>query len=230
MSVTLDMKWWKKTKPVTLVGETVTEAMKEVDSATEALLKMPTREHLSKLSGALKSLKAAFTQTKGKCNKTLHAACIKALTEAEGKAQGAYDAVQVMLHHFVQELEVYKQRRTKAAQALALLSAAKDTTKVPLAAQAVETFLNYLQHGLELGEFGSGEIERGMKYLAVSKLLLADLAKNRTPPADTGKMASWQKEIDGKFVELGQAADALAVLGGYTYMPAAAARYRVAGL
>lgn len=80
---------WKKSKAKTLIGETVTPYLADVDKLhKQVFVAGPTasREDLSRLSGALKSLQVEIKKTRAKCKKGIHDATGKYLDDMANDA------------------------------------------------------------------------------------------------------------------------------------------------
>jgi hypothetical protein len=228
MAVMLTSKWWKKAKPITLLGETVTKALKSLDDVSDALYKEASRENLAAVAGAMKVLQGEIVKTRGKCHKVLHKTCILELNEAEEKAKKAYSGIQVLQKAFVADLSEYQKIRDVAAKTLAKIASDKKTAAVDAAKTAVNNFLNWLNEGIKNGKLSSKEMTAGMKYLTGANLLLGDIQKTlaKKPVTDPDKNKQ-QQQLNGQFAELAEVAKKIGTLGGFTEQPRAAMKYKI---
>jgi hypothetical protein len=192
---------WHKVKPRPK-DETVTEALKKYLAVSAEVKGKVTRENLAKLASALKQLQAAAAQTRAKCDKSLHAACIKALDEADDEIQKAYDHCQLAQTKIRDDLAEFQKGRDLTAQALTIVSNAKDLAKASKARLAIQLFLKHIDQQRYLP---SGELTSGLKALQEALSLLKEIEKT-----------------DAMFHELGEIAKKVGALGGYLPVPAAA--------
>lgn len=212
---------WKKLKPLTLLSEPLTKAIKDFEKASGDLMKEGTRENLAAASGGLKNVLAAIAVTSGKCNKTLHKDCIKGLLEMETTAKVAYNIVQTEQKEFVKQLGEYQKVRDRAATYMEAIAKAPTAEKIDKGLKDLETFLNFLNDGLKEGNCSSDEMQKGMKYLAATMVLLKDMKK------EWAKSVVNDKQREGQAKELLATVPKIKALGGYSERPKAAMSYAI---
>lgn len=217
----LTSQHWKKLKPITLISEPLTKAMKDFEKASAELVKEGTRENLAAVSGGLKNLIAAIATTSGKCNKTLHKGCIKGLADMEATAKRAYVFVQAEQKEFVKQLAEFQKVRNAAADFLAGVGNAPTADKINKGLAGVGKFLAFLDEGLKQGNCSSDEMQKGMKYLAAVSVLLKDMQK------EWAKSPGDPKKRQGQAKELLETVPKIKAVGGYAERPRAAAKYKI---
>lgn len=219
--MSLTLAYWKKLKPLTLVKEPLTKAMKDMEVAKAKFEREATRENMVRLSGAIRMVEVAVKETLGKCNKLLHKDCIKGLPLIEGQAKAAYMLLQNEQKDFVKQLAEYQKLRDATGKFLDLVGKSPDKAKIDKALTVLETFLTHLNTGIKEGNCSSLEMERGMKYLAGAMMLVKDMQK------EWAKSEVDDKKRAGMCKGLLEAVPKILATGGYNERPRAAVRYNV---
>lgn len=213
----LSVGWWKKHKPLTLRKEPLTKALAEAAKAEAEADKFPSRESLTRASGAVKIVAIAAQQTLPLCNKTLHKDTIKALPKLQALAKARYGIIQQMLKQF----NVFLTDFHKVKDALIKLVDVTEKNPTQSNIEKCVKCLKLIQDMSNRAPVGSAET-RKTAYLANAvsddlKKLGEKLAEFQAAPVTTAEHAkkklAMKKYIDSIYVSLRKNIDLFKIPG-----------------